>query len=131
MADQTGQSAASLDLSTTLAIERTRASYERTMMSWIRTATSLITFGFSVYKFFQLEAPTGRLAKRLIGPREFALLLVSIGLVSLILATLEYRRNIRILGAQYGGSRRSLAVVMAALISILGIVALIAMIFRQ
>jgi uncharacterized membrane protein YidH (DUF202 family) len=25
------------------------------MMSWIRTATSLITFGFSIYKFFQLE----------------------------------------------------------------------------
>jgi len=27
----------------------------RTMMAWIRTATSLITFGFSVYKFFQIE----------------------------------------------------------------------------
>jgi putative membrane protein len=131
MANQTAHSAASLDLSTTLAIERTRASYERTMMSWIRTATSLITFGFSVYKFFQIEAPAGGQRNRLIGPREFALILVSIGLVSLILATLEYRRNIRILGAQYGGSRRSLAVVMAALISILGIVALIAMILRQ
>jgi putative membrane protein len=131
MADQTAQTAASLDLSTTLAIERTRAAYERTMMAWIRTATSLITFGFSVYKFFQLEAPAGRQANRLIGPREFALMLVSIGLVSLVLATLEYRQNIRILGAQYGSSLRSLAVVMATLISILGIVALIAMIFRQ
>jgi putative membrane protein len=131
MADQPAQSGASLDLSTTLAIERTRASYERTMMSWIRTATSLITFGFSVYKFFQIEVPTSGQKNRLIGPREFALMLVSIGLVSLILATLEYRQSIRILGAQYGGSPRSLAVVMAALISILGIVALIAMIFRQ
>lgn len=131
MADQTAQSAASLDLSTTLAIERTRASYERTMMSWIRTATSLITFGFSVYKFFQIEAPAGGQRNRLIGPREFALMLVSIGLVSLVLATLEYRRNIRILGTQYGSSRRSLAVVMAALISLLGIAAMIAMILRQ
>jgi putative membrane protein len=84
MADQTAQSAASLDLSTTLAIERTRASYERTMMPWIRTATSLITFGFSVYKFFQIEAPAGGQKNRLIGPREFVLMLVSIGLVSLI-----------------------------------------------
>ena len=131
MANQTAQSAASLDLSTKLAIERTRASYERTMMSWIRTATSLITFGFSVYKFFQIEVPGSGQKNRLIGPREFALILVSIGLVSLVLATLQYRQNIRVLGAQYGGSTRSLAVVMAALISILGIVALIAMIFRQ
>ena len=38
-----------LDTATRLAMERTRIAYERTMMAWIRTATSLITFGFSVY----------------------------------------------------------------------------------
>ena len=100
-------------------------------MSWIRTATSLITFGFSIYKFFQLEAQGSVRRNRLIGPREFALMLVSIGLISLVLATLEYRQNIRALGAQYAGKQRSLAMVVAALISILGIVALLAMIFRQ
>jgi uncharacterized membrane protein YidH (DUF202 family) len=47
-----------LDTATTLAFERTRIAYERTMMAWIRTATSLITFGFAVYKFFQLELQT-------------------------------------------------------------------------
>lgn len=99
------------------------------MMSWIRTATSLITFGFSIYKFFQLETPAR--PHRLIGPREFALALVSIGLLSLLLATLENRENIRALGAQYAGKQRSLAVVVAALISLLGVVAFVTMIFRQ
>jgi putative membrane protein len=131
MAEQTLLSAPALDISTTLAFERTRASYERTMMSWIRTATSLITFGFSVYKFFQLETPANGSGQRLVGPREFALILVSVGLVSLVLATLEFRQNIRILGAQYGGRPRSLSVVMAGLISLLGIMALLVMIFRQ
>jgi uncharacterized membrane protein YidH (DUF202 family) len=28
------------------------------MMAWIRRATSLITFGFGIYKFFQLEVPS-------------------------------------------------------------------------
>jgi putative membrane protein len=131
MADRTTTGAPELDTSTRLAFERTRASFERTMMSWIRTATSLITFGFSVYKFFQLEVPASKSGKHLVGPREFALILVSIGLVSLVLATFEYRQNIRALGGQYGGSPRSLAVLMAALISLLGIVALILMILRQ
>ncbi|MGH7988435.1 MAG: DUF202 domain-containing protein [Candidatus Binataceae bacterium] len=54
-----------LDSSTELAVARTRASYERTMMSWIRTATSLITFGFSIYKFFQIETPPRTHATRL------------------------------------------------------------------
>lgn len=131
MAEQTVQSALALDVSTRLAFDRTRVAYERTMMAWIRTATSLITFGFSIYKFFQIEGPlTGR-QNRLIGPRGFAFILVSIGLFSLILATLEHRQNIRMLGEQYSGKLRSLAVLVAALISILGVLALVAIIFRQ
>jgi len=120
-----------LDTSTQLAFERTRNSYENTMMSWIRTATSLITFGFSIYKFFQIEAPSPEQQNRLIGPREFAFMLVGIGLVSLVLATLEHRQNIRALSGQYNGKRRSLTLLVAALISILGILALVAMIFRE
>src|SRR5208282_774202 len=101
--------------------ERTRASYERTLMSWIRTATSLITFGFSIYKFFQIEAPVAGQQNYLIGPREFAFMLVSIGVASLPLAILESRQNIRALGTQYPFNRLSLGVAVAALISILGI----------
>ena len=86
MAEQTPPSAPALDDSTRLAFERTRNSYENTMMSWIRTATSLITFGFSIYKFFQIEAPSEKQLNYLIGPREFALALVSIRLFSLLLA---------------------------------------------
>lgn len=131
MTNQSAQIAPTLDASTTLAFERTRVAYERTMLSWVRTATSLITFGFSIYKFFQLEEAAGKPRSRLFGPREFALLLVSIGLISLLLATIEYRQDIRILGAQFAGRPRSLAVIVAALVSILGILALVAMIFRQ
>jgi putative membrane protein len=131
MAEQTPQGAQRLDIATELAFDRTTAAYERTMMSWIRTATSLITFGFSIYKFFQIETPGHEQQRRLIGPREFAFMLVSIGLVSLLLATLEHRQNIRTLGARYAGKQRSLTVVVAGLISILGFLALVAIIVRE
>ncbi|MFZ1120669.1 MAG: DUF202 domain-containing protein [Candidatus Binataceae bacterium] len=131
MADKTPWGAPALDDSTRLAFERTRNSYENTMMSWIRTATSLITFGFSIYKFFQIEAPSEKQRNYLIGPREFAIALVCIGLLSLALATLENRQKIQALGAQYAGKQRSLSVLVAALISILGVLALLAMIFRE
>lgn len=118
--------------STSVAFETVRASNERIMMSWISTATSLIAFGFSIYKFFQIEAPGTRQQNRLVGPREFAFALVSIGLFSLLLATIEHSQSGRALTAQYGVKRRlSLAGVVAALISVLGIFALLAMIFSQ
>jgi putative membrane protein len=129
-ADQFQSSMPKLDRSTELAVARTWAAYERTMMAWIRTATSLITFGFSIYKFFQLEAPD-RVRNRLLGPREFAIILVSIGLFSLVLATIEYHQNVQTLRVEYGQHQRSLAVLVAALISMLGMVALILVIFRQ
>jgi putative membrane protein len=101
------------------------------MMSWVRTATSLITFGFTIYKFFQLELPGRSERTRLLGPREFAVSLVGLGLVSLALATLQHRRSMLLLKEEWSDAPRSLAVVLAALISILGIVAFLAMIFRQ
>jgi putative membrane protein len=107
--------------------------YERTLMAWVRTATSLITFGFTIYKFFQIElASDASKSVHLIGPREFALAMIVIGLVSLVMATLEHRRELQALSAQYPGvAPRSLARVLAALISFLGIIALIAVVFRQ
>lgn len=131
MANQSAQPIPELSVSARFDLERTRIAYENLMMSWIRTATSLITFGFSIYKFFQIEDKSNSRADRLIGPREFALALVVIGLTALALATMEYRQNMRIVKAQYPKSPRSLSGLVAALISLLGIGALLAMIFRQ
>ena len=130
MSEQMVPSAHGLDQSTKLAFDRTWVAYERTMLAWVRTATSLITFGFSIYKFFQILREESPGTNYLIGARQFGILLVSIGLASLALATLEYRQNLRSLGPEYQVRPRSLAVIVAALLSILGIVAMSLMIFR-
>jgi len=120
-----------VDLANRIDLERTQIAHEQSMMSWIRTATSLITFGFTIYKFFQLELPGRSERTRLLGPREFSVSLVGLGLVSLTLATLEHRRSMRVLKSQWPEAPRSLALLLAGLISVLGIVAFLAMIFRQ
>jgi putative membrane protein len=117
------------DLSTRLAIERTRVAYDRTMMSWIRTATSLITFGFTIYKYFQIQR-TATPSERLIGPREFALILISLGLFSLVVAVWQNRQGVLRLRALYPDTPRSLAGGLAGLIALLGLLALIAVILR-
>ena len=88
-------------------------------------------FGFSVFKYFQIVREGGEQRKYLIGARQFGLLLVSVGLISLVLATLQYRQNIRMPGEEYRGRPRSVAVIVVWLISILGILALTMMIFRE
>ena len=126
-------SASTLPDATRLAVDRTRLAFERTTMAWVRTATSLITFGFTVYKFFQIEAQRGEAAGRLIGPREFALAMISIGLFSLLVAAVQHAQNLQILRVHYRGMRmqRSLSVLVAALMFVLGLVALTTVILRH
>lgn len=122
--------AARLDSATTLAFERTRIAYERTMMAWIRTATSLITFGFSVYKFFEFEMKNAPATQMLVGPREFGLGLIVIGLMSMLVGTVEHARDLRGLRKQYVDMPKSMSGLVAIVIGALGLFALVAVILR-
>jgi putative membrane protein len=120
-----------LDISTKLSYDRTRLAYENTMMAWVRTATSLITFGFSVYKFFQFDVKRVEGLTGAVGPREFGLMMITFGLVSLAAGTVQHITSMRQLRKQNPGMPRSIAALLAFLISFLGIFALIAVLFRQ
>ncbi len=124
----TATSAPRVDTSTLLAVDRTRLAYERTMMAWVRTGTSLISFGFTIYKFFQYQVERGQAVPpgRLIGPREYAVGMISIGLIALLLSALDHRRSMEKLRAAYGPQPRSTAAVIGVVVSIFGLLTLTA-----
>ena len=114
-----------------LALERTILAHERTLMGWVKTSTSLIAFGFTIYKFFQLELEGRPPLHDVIGPRQFAIFMISIGLFSLMIATIQYRVYRNGLRRSYPAHPPlSLVGVVAALVSLLGIVALVAVLLR-
>jgi putative membrane protein len=116
---------------TKLAVDRTRLAHERTLMAWVRTATSLISFGFTIYKFFQyLRQGQGPPPEGMLGLRGFALLMIAIGLTALLLATLQHRRDRHALQAEFGVQPYSLAQVIAALIGVLGVLGLMSVLLR-
>ena len=124
-----GATASNLPDATRLAVDRTRLAHDRTLMAWVRTATSLISFGFTMYKFFQYLHDSGTVGvrARMIGPRGFAMIMITIGLASLVLATLEHRRSMVALRAEYGGIvPASLTTVVATLVASLGVLLFIA-----
>ena len=129
MTDSAESRAPKKDTATRLAVDRTRLAHERTLMAWVRTAISLITFGFTIYKFFQIEGAGKQ--DRAISATEFSVLMIVIGLVSLLMATLEHRRELNALRVEYPDMPRSLARVLAALISVLGILALVTVLLRR
>ena len=118
-----------MDKGIQLAYDRTWLAYERTMQAWVRTAISCITFGFTVFKLSDIAAEDLR-QPHVAGPHEIGVVLVAVGFLSLVFATIEYRQNITLLRREYGQSPRSSSVWFAAVIALVGIFALLSMLFR-
>jgi inner membrane protein YidH len=117
--------------STDLAVDRTRLAHERTMMAWVRTSASLISFGFTIHKFFQYLKGQGVGHEHLFGPREFGLLMIGIGLIVLLVATLQNRHDLKVLRRNFPSTvPYSTATFVSSLICVLGVVAFIAVLLR-
>jgi putative membrane protein len=122
-----------MDAATRLAVDRTRLAYERTLMAWVRTAVSMITFGFTIYKFFQFELQ-GRppIENNVLGPRGFALIMIAIGVLALVVSTIQHRQSLRALRAEYGDvAPVSTATLVAGIFAVLGLIAFVAVILRR
>lgn len=132
MAEQTVARAAPAADQVKLALERTFLAHERTQMAWVRTATSLITFGFALYKFFyyvhQDKPPTH--GEELFGARTYGLCMMGFGVATLVVATLQHRQQMAALRGLYPEAPRSLSLVLAGLMGTLGLIAFVAALFR-
>lgn len=101
-------------------------------MAWVRTAVSLISFGFTIYKFFEYLKDKGEShERRIFGPRQFAMTMIAIGLASLVLATIQHRRDLVRMRKHYPEVPYSLATIVAALVGLLGVISFLAVIFNQ
>lgn len=121
---------ADIPLTTRLALERTRIAYERTMMAWVRTAASFITFGFSIYKFFEIETAGLDIGPRLIGHQGFAIVLIVVGLLSLLVGKMEHSRDLRAMGEYYTDMPVSGTRVIALLVALAGAISFVAVLLR-
>lgn len=78
---------------------RTRMALERTLMAWVRTSVGLIGFGFTIVQFFQrlrdMEGVAAPLRPQ--APRYLGLALIAAGVMTLLIATAQYRAIVRYL----------------------------------
>jgi putative membrane protein len=117
-----------------LGYERTRMAADRTLMAWIRTSLSMISFGFSIYKFFQYLRDTSIAASSIqhYAPRNFGVALVAVGMFLLVVAAIDYFLFIKKLCQSTGQKLQiSLTPVAAIILFIIGVLVLINLMFRM
>jgi putative membrane protein len=112
-----------------LSIDRTYLAHERTLMAWTRTSASLISFGFTLYKFFEGLGLSGR--RHPLGYVTFSVAMISIGLAALLLATLQHWRDTNQLESRFHVKPRYLTPLISSLVAGLGLLGLLAVALRQ
>lgn len=83
---------------TEMGFERTVMALERTLMAWMRTSLSLISFGFTIFKFLQAMQDKSA-AIRENAPRNLGLFMILLGMGVLILAIVQFasaRKEVRV-----------------------------------
>ena len=73
---------------------RTVLAADRTLMAWLRTSLSMLSFGFTIYKFLETAAKAGALA-RPESPQKVGLFLVGMGTACMVLGVVDYWVTIR------------------------------------
>jgi uncharacterized membrane protein YidH (DUF202 family) len=97
-------------------------------MAWTRTSASLISLGFTIYKFFDGLHPGQSNVGN--GSQLFAFAMICIGLISLLLASFQHIFNLQELDHNETPKPQSLALAVALLIFGLGVFGLIVISFR-
>jgi putative membrane protein len=68
---------------------RTVMAADRTLMAWVRTSLSMLSFGFTIYKFLETAAKADALA-RPESPQKVGLFLATVGTLAMILGLIDY-----------------------------------------
>ena len=112
-----------------LARQRNRDAAERTLMAWIRTCLSLISFGFGLDKIVAAinDRPGGGAPHAQLGVRMIAVAFILTGVLAMITATQQHRRNLRrLLREDFTYSEpASIATATAVMLSLIGLAALL------
>ena len=117
-----------------LALERTRMAADRTLMGWIRTSLSMISFGFTIYKFLESfplkEGGLGIGVWRQHSPRNVGLTLIAIGVFALAIACVQHWNYLKKLRPDQPYNPWDLSFIVAILIGALGLAIFISVILH-
>ena len=114
-----------------LALDRTRLAAERTLMAWVRTALSMISFGFTIYKFLQvLQGQSTLPVLRPQAPRDVGLTLIGIGTFAVLIACVQHWKYIKKLRPDQPYRPWDLTFIVACLITFLGLLVFVSIILR-
>lgn len=112
-----------------LGTKRTIMAADRTLMAWIRTSLSMLSFGFTIYKFLETVSKSGG-HDASNSPQQIGLFLAGMGTAAIILGTYGYWTTLRELQRESDFHLRRPILIMALVMCLAGIALFASIAFR-
>jgi putative membrane protein len=111
---------------------RTLMAADRTLMAWMRTSLSMLSFGFTIYKFllYVRESLTNNLLQAQ-GPRRFGIILIALGTACMVIGLIDYYGMYRKYGKASGRSPLNFSFFAGLLTSLLGLYLLVGILLNR
>ena len=123
-----------LEPKTDLAVTRTIMAADRSLMAWIRTGLSLISFGFTIYKFLEYSKEqfvgSGVISHSASSPKIVGLFLIGLGIISLLMGIIENEMTIRTLRENHVFRRKRYSLIMAIMLLVFGVLLFLGVVLR-
>jgi uncharacterized membrane protein YidH (DUF202 family) len=95
-----------------LSFERVRLALERLQLGWMRTSITFVALGFTSFKFYYARIEEGKHPLvQYVNGKTIGIFLILVGLVGLLQATLQHRKNLVRLKTIYPGMYYSVSLV--------------------
>lgn len=107
---------------------------DRSMMAWVRTGLSLITFGFTIYKFLDYAREeliaTGKEVTDFSSPKIIGLFLIGLGILSLLMGIIENEATIRVLKKNHSFNRMRYSLFISLILLVFGVILFLAVLLK-
>ena len=122
------------NFTTDLAVTRTIMAADRSLMAWVRTGLSLLTFGFTIYKFLEYAREeliaTGKEVTNFSSPKIIGLFLIGLGILSLLMGILENEASIKVLKKNHVFKRMRYSLFISLILLVFGLVLFLAVLLK-
>jgi putative membrane protein len=100
---------------------RTIMAADRTLMAWIRTSFTMLGFGFTIFTILKALQEAGKTMPQENTPRNVGLFLSAMGIIAILLGTIDYWMTLRELRQIQAVPRARPALIMALTMSAFGL----------
>jgi uncharacterized membrane protein YidH (DUF202 family) len=113
-------------------LEKSRVAMEKLQLGWIKWNLTCIALGLTAYKFYHSRVEEGAdLTRYIVTGRELGIFLNILGFTTVLIATIQHKRNVEKLKLKYPEMQKSISLTLSYIVLVFSLIVFLIITFRR